>query len=168
MTSSRKKLSLPQRFVDFVLIICVFLILKFKIFTGFFLDFLFDIIQLPLFQAKRLRVLILLSMRLTEHHLVTFRRHLELATGNNVLHLMLISYLLKRSKEHSWYQWLWSWRFAIATLKNAAEVPLPPLFSLLEFTLSPLFSLLELARVPPSSLFQSLHIQVDRCFADHL
>ena len=146
-----------------ILDVHVFRIAKLKILTGFFLDFHLDTLlphplQLPLFQTERLGGLVILSVAWTEHHLVSLRRHLQSGSFLSPLSDVAKSYLLKSCKEYSWHQWLWSWRLAVATLKNAAEISLASA-CLLKLKCPPfLLSLLELARVPSSSLLQSLHI----------
>ena len=146
-----------------ILDVHVFRIAKLKILTGFFLDFLLDTLlphplQLPLFQTERLGGLVILSVAWTEHHLVSLGRHLQSGSFLSPLSDVAKSYLLKSCKEYSWHQWLWSWRLAVATLKNAAEISLASA-CLLKLKCPPfLLSLLELARVPSSSLLQSLHI----------
>ena len=146
-----------------ILDVHVFRIAKLKILTGFFLDFHLDTLlphplQLPLFQTERLGGLVILSVAWTEHHLVSLGRHLESGSFLSPLSDVAKSYLLKSCKEYSWHQWLWSWRLAVATLKNAAEISLASA-CLLKLKCPPfLLSLLELARVPSSSLLQSLHI----------
>ena len=146
-----------------ILDVHVFRIAKLKILTGFFLDFHLDTLlphplQLPLFQTERLGGLVILSVAWTEHHLVSLGRHLQSGSFLSPLSDVAKSYLLKSCKEYSWHQWLWSWRLAVATLKNAAEISLASA-CLLKLKCPPfLLSLLELARVPSSSLLQSLHI----------
>ena len=146
-----------------ILDVHVFRIAKLKILTGFFLDFHLDTLlphplQLPLFQTERLGGLVILSVAWTEHHLVSLGRHLQSGSFLSPLSDVAKSYLLKSCKEYSWHQWLWSWRLAVATLKNAAEISLASAW-LLKLKCPPfLLSLLELARVPSSSLLQSLHI----------
>ena len=146
-----------------ILDVHVFRIAKLKILTGFFLDFHLDTLlphplQLPLFQTERLGGLVILSVAWTEHHLVSLGRHLQSGSFLSPLSDVAKSYLLKSCQEYSWHQWLWSWRLAVATLKNAAEISLASA-CLLKLKCPPfLLSLLELARVPSSSLLQSLHI----------
>ena len=94
---------LRRQFFFLSLSFYAFLILKFKILKRFFLYFLLDItlphlLHLSVLQAKRLRGLILLPMRLTEHHLLTLRRHLELESFDCVVSNVGILPLEKQPK----------------------------------------------------------------------